>query len=141
MATASETSGARPASWSSLLCFSAVGALCYAISLFLLWLGTRHLGLGHLLATLVAGLLVAPLSWWLNRQLTFRSRAPGAAEFRRFVLATAGNIALAMLGMALLVDGFGLAIVPANLVTTATITVIGYTIMRLAVFVQRQPSR
>ena len=127
---------ARPASWSSFGGFVGVGSLCYGLSLGLLWFATRWLGAGHLQATVVAGLLVAPLSWWLNRTLTFHSTEPGRAEFARFVLATATSIALAVAGMALLVDGAGLPIIPANLITTALVTIAGYTLMRIAVFVR-----
>ena len=127
-----------PSSMSTaLLRFVAVGGTCLASSMVVLFVATEWLGWHYLGGSLLAVLAPVPLSWWLNRRFTFRSRAAKGPEFLRFGLATALHYLIVMAGMYWLVDVMGFPPQPSMLGLGAAMALLNFVAM--AVFVYMRP--
>lgn len=81
--------------WSLVARFFSGGALCFALNLLVIRLGTEVLHFHYLLVFSVSWLLVLMLGFTIHRHWTFRSTtAPVGPQFARYVAANASQIAL-----------------------------------------------
>lgn len=100
--------------------FSAVGLVCAALNLLILWTATYVLELHHLVATAASFFVVNLLGYFLNLRITFQDRDLGEEKRLWRYYAVMGISLVLNLGMmALLIDGADFSVVPASLVVTA----------------------
>ena len=123
-----------PRSLRELLSFIGTGGLCYGCNLVVLYVTTGLLHLHYLPGTVVSLVLVTPLSWWLNRRLTFRSSGARAGELARFALATACNYGLVLAGMAVLIEVAGCGYLAANAIAAIVLTLLNFVVMKRSVY-------
>jgi dolichol-phosphate mannosyltransferase len=105
----------RPANWLQLVRFACVGASGYAVNLAVFALCVHPLGVDYRVAAGIAFLVAVTNNFVLNRHWTFDARG-GRAGFQaaRFFAVSLAAFAFNLLWLAVLVDGFDVAKVPAQ---------------------------
>lgn len=100
--------------------YAMVGGLCTLLNLAVQWLCTSVLGMHYLLSTLISFFTLAPLGFWLQKRITFRTpRTAATVEWPRY-LATMGASLAANVGlMYLLVSLLSVWYLAAALIVTA----------------------
>lgn len=101
------------------LSYALVGGGCTVLNLAVLWLLTSGLGVHYLVSTMISFFALAPVGFWLQKLVTFRTpRARARFEWPRY-FATMGSSFAANLGlMYLLVSLLGLWYLAASLIVT-----------------------
>lgn len=114
-----------------------VGAFCALLNLLMQYTGALLFGAHYALTTLVAFLILVPLSFFIHKKVTFRSE--GKLSWRRFALYTiqwtvllGANIVL----LALLIDLLHVPVVVAIALATLLTHVVSYLYSRSYVFQQ-----
>jgi len=120
-----------------LVRFGVVGLLANA-ALYLLYLAGTGLGLGHKLAMTLAYCIGTLQGFVLNRNWTFRSRAPARAALARYWAAYLAAYGLNLGLLALFVDGAGLPHQAVQGVLIVVIALLLYLAQKLWVF--REPT-
>jgi dolichol-phosphate mannosyltransferase len=118
--------------------FGFVGALCTVLS-YGVFLGLVHLGLHYAAASFVAWAVAMPVSFGLNRRVSFAltTRAEGR-ELAAFLAGSLLQLVVAIAGFALLIDGLGLGPAAAGVVNLAITASFSFCLMKLLVFRPRQ---
>jgi len=113
---------------------AAVAAMNYAAFLGLIWLG-----LPYLYAVIVGWLLVLAPSFLLNRAMTFRVKGRASAREMVAYLATlAFQVAVALMGMVVLIDGLGLSPAIAYPINVVQASVSNFLLLRFLVYPLRR---
>jgi dolichol-phosphate mannosyltransferase len=117
----------RPANWLQLVRFSCVGASGYAVNLGVFALCVHGLGIDYRLSAGIAFLVAVTNNFVFNRHWTFRARS-GHAGFQaaRFFAVSLAAFLFNLLWLAILVDGFDVAKVPAQAAAIAIATPISF---------------
>ena len=99
------------------LTYAIVGGTCTVLNLAVLWLLTSVLGLHYLVSTMISFFTLAPIGFWLQKLVTFRTpRAAASVEWPRY-FATMGSSFVANLGlMYVLVSLLGVWYLAASLI-------------------------
>jgi putative flippase GtrA len=110
----------RPANWLQLVRFGLVGGVGFAVNLAVYALAVHAAGLDYRVASVVAWLVAVLNNFVLNRHWTFDARA-GRARFQamRFLVVSLTAEAFSLLLLVALVNGGGLAKVPAQALAVA----------------------
>lgn len=124
-----------------LATFIGNGGVCYACNLAILYVAAERLHLHYLVATTLCACVVTPLSWVLNRRLTFRTNGARVPELCRFALVAAAHYVIVVTGMYLLVDRAGWDYLGANVFLTVVLTLVNFAVMKGAVYIGRTTSR
>jgi len=117
----------RPANWFQLVRFAIVGASGYVVNLALFAVCVHPLNLGYALSAVLSFLVAVVNNFWWNRHWTFAARG-GHAGFQagRFFLVSVGALALNLVVLVALVDGAGLAKVPAQAIAVLCATPVSF---------------
>jgi putative flippase GtrA len=117
----------RPANWLQLVRFSCVGASGYVLNLGVFALCVHALGIDYKVSAGIAFLVAVTNNFAFNRHWTFRAR-DGHAGFQaaRFFAVSLAAFAFNLLWLAILVDGFDVAKVPAQAAAIAIATPISF---------------
>lgn len=100
---------------------------------------TRGLGLGPLVARAIAIAFAMPVTWWINRTVTFAVKSPPTlAEYLKFAVAALAGVAVNYAVYAGLVE-LRTGLPPEAIVPIATLCamVVSYTGYRFGVFTER----
>ncbi|HVR04938.1 MAG TPA: GtrA family protein [Solirubrobacteraceae bacterium] len=110
----------RPANWLQLIRFGAVGGVGFLVNLAVYTLFVHSFGVDYRASSVVAWLVAVANNFVLNRHWTFDARA-GRARFQaiRFLLVSLVAEVFSLVVLTLLVEGAGLAKVPAQAVAVA----------------------
>jgi putative flippase GtrA len=101
------------------LSYAAVGGLCAALNLVLLWLFTSLLGMHDLVAVLIAFFALTPVGFWLQKAMTFRTpRAAARFEWPRYFLTMGTSLATNLALMYVLVSLLGVWYLLAAVIVT-----------------------
>jgi putative flippase GtrA len=105
----------RPANWLQLVRFGVVGAVGFVVNIAVYTLFVHPIGVDYRVASVVAWLVAVINNFVLNRHWTFDARG-GRASFQaiRFLLVSLVAEGFSLLLLTLLVEGGGLAKVPAQ---------------------------
>jgi len=105
----------RPANWLQLVRFGAVGGIGFVVNLVVYTLCVHAAGVDYHLAAVAAWLVAVVNNFVLNRHWTFDA-GDGRAHFQalRFVTVSLVALGFSLLLLMLLVDGAGMAKVPAQ---------------------------
>jgi len=111
------------------------GALGASLQVLLTLLLTEVFGLHYLLSLTVGAAMVIAIGFVLNRAWTFR-KAGGTvlAEFGRYLLVTAGNVVIGVLGCALMVQQLRVPYVYAIVIVAVTFAPLTYLVHRAWTF-------
>jgi putative flippase GtrA len=111
----------RPANWLQLVRFGLVGGMGFVINLAVYALCVHSLGIDYHLAAVAAWLVAVINNFVLNRHWTFDARS-GRAHFQALRFLTISLVALgcSLLLLMVLVEGAGLAKVPAQALAVAS---------------------
>ncbi|MGH2952462.1 MAG: GtrA family protein [Longimicrobiaceae bacterium] len=112
----------RPANWVELFKFGVVGGLGYIVNLTVFALLTQALELNHVIAAVGAFCIAVSNNFLWNRTWTFRAAASGGhAGFQaaRFFAVSLVGLAVNLVVLAVLVDGFGAAELPSQAAAVA----------------------
>jgi putative flippase GtrA len=117
----------RPQNWVQLVRFCGVGATGYVINLAVFAACVHGFGIDYRIAAGIAFLVAVTNNFLLNRHWTFDARA-GHAGFQaaRFLTVSAAAFGFNLVWLLLLVDGFGLAKVPAQAAAIAIATPVSF---------------
>jgi putative flippase GtrA len=117
----------HPANWFQLVRFSLVGASGYAVNLAVFAGCVHALGIGYALSAGVAFLVAVVNNFWWNRHWTFAA-GHGHAGFQaaRFFAVSVVGFLFGLLLLVGLVDGLGLAKVPAQAVAVLCATPVSF---------------
>jgi dolichol-phosphate mannosyltransferase len=117
----------RPHNWFQLVRFAIVGASGYVINLALFAFCVHALALGYALSAVLSFVVAVFNNFWWNRHWTFAAR-DGHAGFQaaRFFLVCIGALGLNLAVLAALVDGAGLAKVPAQAIAVLCATPVSF---------------
>jgi putative flippase GtrA len=117
----------RPANWMQLVRFGVVGAAGFVVNLAVYALFVHSIGVDYHMAAVVAWLVAVLNNFVLNRHWTFEAR-DGRASFQaaRFVLVSLVAFGCSLLLLTLLVEGAGLAKVPAQALAVAASTPLNF---------------
>ena len=112
--------------WEQLAQFCVVGAVGYVVNLAV-YASLLHAGFHYLLAATCSFLVAVACNYTFNRHWTFRAR-DGHAGFQaaRFFAVSLAAFAFNLLWLAILVDGFDVAKVPAQAAAIAIATPISF---------------
>jgi putative flippase GtrA len=110
----------RPANWLQLVRFALVGGAGFVVNLAVYTLLVHPVGLDYRVASVLAWLVAVINNFVLNRHWTFDARE-GQARFQaiRFLVVSLVAEAFSLLLLTLLVEGVGLAKVPAQALAVA----------------------
>lgn len=101
---------------SSFLRFALVGGGCFLLNLGLLYGAKEKAHLHYLLASALSLLVVSGIGFFLNRRITFRVEGTQVwKELGRYYLVNTGSFALNLLLITLLVEGFKIYYLLANI--------------------------
>jgi putative flippase GtrA len=117
----------RPANWLQLIRFAIVGGSGFVVNLAVYALCVHALDVPYQGAAVVAWLLAVTNNFVLNRHWTFAARA-GSVRFQaiRFFLVSLVAFAFGLLLLTLLVEGGGVAKVPAQALAVAASTPLNF---------------
>jgi putative flippase GtrA len=117
----------RPANWMQLVRFGVVGAVGFIVNLAVYALFVHPIGVDYHVAAVAAWIVAVLNNFVLNRHWTFDARG-GRARFQaaRFVLVSLVAFGCSLLLLTLLVEGAGLAKVPAQAVAVAASTPLNF---------------
>jgi dolichol-phosphate mannosyltransferase len=117
----------RPANWLQLIRFAIVGGSGFVVNLAVYALCVHALDVPYQGAAVVAWLLAVTNNFVLNRHWTFDARA-GSVRFQaiRFFLVSLVAFAFGLLLLTLLVEGAGVAKVPAQALAVAASTPLNF---------------
>ena len=117
----------HPANWFQLVRFSLVGASGYAVNLAVFAGCVHGLGIGYALSAGVAFLVAVVNNFWWNRHWTFAAgHGPAAFQAMRFFAVSVVAFLLGLLLLVALVDGLGLAKVPAQAIAVLCATPVSF---------------
>jgi putative flippase GtrA len=109
--------------------FASVGAVCTALNLAIMFVGTELAGLPYLVAALLTCAITIPTSYFLHREFTFQTDGQRTGEQQRFwrfvatqLLQFSGGLAF----LALLVEVLGLRPMWAMVAVSATMFIYGF---------------
>jgi putative flippase GtrA len=110
----------RPANWLQLVRFGVVGVLGFAVNLAVYALFVHPVGVDYHVAAVAAWLVAVINNFILNRHWTFDA-GEGRAHFQamRFFVVSLVALGVSLLLLTLLVEGAGMAKVPAQAVAVA----------------------
>jgi len=110
----------RPANWLQLVRFGMVGGVGFAVNLIVYALCVHYVGVDYRVASVLAWLVAVINNFVLNRHWTFDARA-GRAHFQalRFLVVSLVAEGFSLLLLTVLVEGAGLAKVPAQALAVA----------------------
>lgn len=117
----------RPANWMQLVRFGVVGAAGFIVNLAVYALFVHPIGVDYRIAAVAAWIVAVLNNFVLNRHWTFDAR-DGRARFQaaRFVLVSLVAFGCSLLLLTLLVEGAGLAKVPAQALAVAASTPLNF---------------
>jgi putative flippase GtrA len=117
----------RPANWLQLVRFGVVGAAGFIVNLAVYALFVHPIGVDYHVAAVAAWIVAVVNNFVLNRHWTFDARG-GRARFQaaRFVLVSLVAFGFSLLLLTLLVEGAGLAKVPAHALAVAASTPLNF---------------
>jgi putative flippase GtrA len=117
----------RPANWLQLVRFGLVGAAGFIVNLAVYALFVHPIGVDYHIAAVAAWIVAVLNNFVLNRHWTFDAR-DGRARFQaaRFVLVSLVAFGFSLLLLTLLVEGAGLAKVPAQALAVAASTPLNF---------------
>ncbi len=117
----------KPANWLQLLRFGAVGASGYVVNLAVFAAAVHVLGIDYRLAAGLAFSVAVLNNFWWNRHWTFAA-GDGQAGFQaaRFLAVSLVAFGLNLALLALLVDGFDVAKVPAQAIAVLGAMPVGF---------------
>jgi glycosyltransferase involved in cell wall biosynthesis/putative flippase GtrA len=109
--------------------FALVGALCAAINLAIMFLGTTLIGINYVAAAFATCLITIPLSYFFHRRITYRlpnAQKGEGTEFLRFVLNQLLQFAAGLCVLVVLVEKIGLTPIWGSVVMTGLMFVYGF---------------
>jgi putative flippase GtrA len=110
----------RPANWLQLVRFGLVGGVGFVVNVGVYTLFVHAVGLDYRLANIVAWLVAVLNNFVLNRHWTFDARGGHArAQAIRFLLVSLVAEAVSLALLTVLVEGAGVAKVPAQAIAVA----------------------
>jgi dolichol-phosphate mannosyltransferase len=117
----------RPANWLQLVRFGLVGAIGFVVNLAVYALFVHPIGVDYHVAAVAAWIVAVLNNFVLNRHWTFDAR-DGRARFQalRFVAVSLVAFAFSLLLLTLLVEGAGLAKVPAQAIAVVASTPLNF---------------
>lgn len=117
----------RPANWLELVRFGVVGASGYAVNLGVFAVAIHGAGFGYGVAAVMAFVVALGNNFLWNRLWTFRA-GDGHAGFQaaRFVVVSLGAFGFNLLLLFALVEGGGLAAVPAQAIAIVAATPLNF---------------
>ncbi len=117
----------RPANWLQLVRFGLVGAVGFVVNLAVFALLVHGFGVQYLIANVAAWLVAVLNNFILNRHWTFDAKG-GQARFQaiRFVAVSAMAEGFSLLMLTLLVEGGGMAKLPAQAIAVACSTPLNF---------------
>jgi putative flippase GtrA len=117
----------RPANWMQLVRFGVVGAAGFVVNLAVYALFVHSIGVDYHFAAVAAWVIAVLNNFILNRHWTFDAR-DGRARFQavRFVAVSLVAFGFSLLLLTVLVEGAGLAKVPAQAVAVAASTPLNF---------------
>jgi putative flippase GtrA len=117
----------RPANWMQLVRFGVVGAAGFIVNLAVYALFVHSIGVDYHIAAVAAWIVAVLNNFVLNRHWTFDA-GDGRARFQaaRFVLVSLVAFGCSLLLLTLLVEGAGLAKVPAQALAVAASTPLNF---------------
>jgi putative flippase GtrA len=117
----------RPANWMQLVRFGVVGAAGFIVNLAVYALFVHSIGVDYHIAAVAAWIVAVLNNFVLNRHWTFDAR-DGRARFQaaRFVLVSLVAFGCSLLLLTLLVEGAGMAKVPAQALAVAASTPLNF---------------
>jgi putative flippase GtrA len=117
----------RPANWLQLVRFGLVGGVGFVVNLAVYALCVHALSIDYRFAAVVAWLVAVVNNFVLNRHWTFDAR-DGRARFQaiRFVVVSLVAFGFSLLLLTLLVEGAGIAKVPAQALAVAGATPLNF---------------
>ena len=99
--------------------YAFVGGICAVLNLAVQWLCTSLIGLHYLISTLISFFALAPVGFWLQKTMTFRTpRATARFEWPRYLATMGTSLAANLALMYLLVSLLGLWYLAAAVVVT-----------------------
>ncbi len=124
----------RPDAWKQLLRFAAVGASGYVVNLAVFAMAIHVAGLGYLLAATLAFLVAVSNNFFWNRHWTFSRdghHRPVHHQAARFLVVSVGAFLAGLALLAALVEGAGLAEVPAQAIAIVAVTPVSFLVNKL----------
>jgi putative flippase GtrA len=117
----------RPANWLQLVRFGLVGGVGFVVNLAVYALFVHSIGVDYHVAAVVAWLVAVVNNFVLNRHWTFDAR-DGQARFQamRFLVVSVLAFGVSLLLLTLLVEGAGVAKVPAQAIAVAGATPLNF---------------
>jgi dolichol-phosphate mannosyltransferase len=117
----------RPQNWLQLVRYGVVGASGYVVNLIVFALTVHPLGIPYQLAAVLAFVVSVLNNFWWNRHWTFGA-GDGHAGFQamRFFVVSAVAFALSYVVLIALVEGAGLAKVPAQAISIVAATPLSF---------------
>jgi dolichol-phosphate mannosyltransferase len=110
----------RPGNWLQLARFAVVGGSGYAVNLGVFSFAVHELGIGYRTAAVLAFLLAVSNNFAWNRAWTFSAqRGRKRAQAPKFLVVSVATFGVTLLVLMALVEGVGLAEVPAQAVSVA----------------------
>jgi putative flippase GtrA len=116
-----------------LLRYGAVG-LVNALTNLGLYSAMVLVGVPYTVAAVAAFPLPLALGYWLHEHWTFRRGEPTAARLGAFAVLQCSALGISVLLLAVCVDGFGVAPVPARLITVPLAPIFVYLVSRAVIF-------
>jgi dolichol-phosphate mannosyltransferase len=135
----------RPENWVQLFQFAVVGASGYVINLIVFALLTGTTDVRHTLAAVGAFCVAVTNNFVLNRVWTFRSQGArgdhAGFQAARFFAVSLAGLAVNLVALNLLIDGAGLAELPAQAIAVAVATPVNFIGNKLWTFGRRRHLR
>ena len=117
----------RPANWLQLVRFGLVGAVGFVVNIAVYAVFVHSFGVEYRLAAVAAWLVAVVNNFVLNRHWTFDAR-DGRARFQavRFLVVSLIAFGVSLVLLTLLVEGAGVAKVPAEAIAVAGVTPLNF---------------
>jgi len=118
--------------------FSMVGAVVTALN-YALFLIQLHFGVPYMTALIIGWVICVVISFLLNRRLTFLVSGSGSArEMSGYIMASLFQLALALAGYVVLIDGLSIPPAVAYPINLVVVSVSNFVILRFLVYPLRQ---
>ena len=125
----------RPEAWKQLLRFAVVGASGYVVNLAVFAAAIHGAGVGYLLAATLAFLVAVSNNFFWNRHWTFSRdeghHRPLHHQAVRFLIVSVGAFLGGLALLAALVEGAGMAEVPAQAIAIVAVTPVSFLVNKL----------